>query len=63
MADVIRHTQQSMRGKQQPPYQLEVYHKDGSVRTLRVMEVPVSDADGQVMAVEGIAQDITGIQS
>ena len=63
MADVIRHTQQSVRGKQQPPYRLEIYHKDGRVRIMKVVEVPVSDANGEVIAVEGIAQDITGMES
>ena len=62
MADVVRHTQQSIRGKQQPPYQIEIYHKDGSIRTLKVVEVPVSDTDGKVIAVEGIAQDITSLE-
>ena len=62
MADVVRHTQQSIRGKQQPPYRIEIYHKDGSIRTLKVVEVPVSDTDGKVIAVEGIAQDITSLE-
>ena len=56
---VIRHTDLSIEGVKQPPYELEIYHKDGSVRTLKVQEVPVFDKDHKVIAVEGIAEDIT----
>lgn len=62
LADVVRHTQQTVRGKQQPSFRVEIFHKDGSVRQLDVMEVPVSNADGEVIAVEGIAHDMTGKQ-
>ncbi len=62
LADVVRHTQQTVRGKQQPSFRVEIFHKDGSVRKLEVTEVPVSNADGEVIAVEGIAHDITGKQ-
>lgn len=55
---VIRHTRQSIRGVPQPPYEVEVYHKDGSIRTLEVLEIPVRHK-GRVVAVEGIAKDIT----
>lgn len=61
MAAVVRHNQQAIRGHQQNPYQYQIFHKDGSVRTLKVVETPVTGADGKVIAVEGIAHDITGI--
>ena len=60
LADVVRHTQQTLRGKHQPSFRVEIFHRDGSVRKLEVTEVTVSDANGEVIAVEGIAHDITG---
>ncbi len=56
---VYRHTNLSIQGIRQPPYEVNVWHKDGSSRWLEVQEVPVRDAQGQVIAVEGVAQDIT----
>ncbi len=47
------------KGIKQPPYEVEIYHKNGLVKTLKVQEVPVFDEKGQVVAVEGIAEDIT----
>jgi PAS domain S-box-containing protein len=57
--EVIQHTDLSIKGIKQPPYNVEIYHKNGSIRTLRVQEVPVFDSKGNVIAVEGIAEDIT----
>lgn len=51
-------TRQSMLGHRQPHYEVEVFHKDGTVRTLEVLEAPVLGR-GRVVAVEGIARDIT----
>ena len=56
---VEKQTELSIKGIKQPPYELEIYHKDGSTRTLIVQEVPVFDNDHKVIAVEGIAEDIT----
>jgi PAS domain S-box-containing protein len=56
---VRRHTELSIQGIRQPPYEVHVRHKDGSTRWLEVQEVPVFDAQGKVIAVEGVAQDIT----
>jgi len=56
---VYRHTDLSIQGIRQPPYEVNVWHKDGSSRWLEVQEVPVLDAGGKVIAVEGVAQDIT----
>ena len=56
---VIKHTELSIKGIKQPPYELEIYHKGGSIRTLLIQEVPVFDMDHKVIAVEGIAEDIT----
>ncbi len=57
---VSRYTDLSIKGIKQPPYEVEIYHKDGSKRTLKVQEVPVFDNNHKVIAVEGIAEDITG---
>jgi signal transduction histidine kinase len=57
--EVIKHTELSISGIKQPPYDVELYHKDGSIRTLKVQEVPVFDNNHNVIAVEGIAEDIT----
>ena len=54
-----RHTELTLQGIHQPPYEVNVWHKDGSTRWLEVQEVPVLDAGGKVVAVEGVAQDIT----
>ena len=55
----LKHTNLSIEGIKQPSYELEIYHKDGSMRTLKVQEVPVYDKSSKVIAVEGIAEDIT----
>jgi PAS domain S-box-containing protein len=57
--EVERRTLLSLEGQQQPSYEVEIYHKDGRIHTLEVAEFPVFDADGSVVGVEGIAQDIT----
>jgi PAS domain S-box-containing protein len=56
---VHRHTELTLQGIPQPPYEINIWHKDGSSRWLEVQEVPVFDAEGRVIAVEGVAQDIT----
>jgi PAS domain S-box-containing protein len=56
---VRRHTELALQGIRQPPYEVNTWHKDGSTRWLEVQEVPVFDAEGRVIAVEGVAQDIT----
>jgi PAS domain S-box-containing protein len=58
-AEVVRRTELSIAGKQQHPYEIEIFHNDGSVHWLEVSEVPAFDATGKVIAVEGIAHDIT----
>ncbi len=57
--ETIRRTTLSIQGQQQPPYEVEIFHKDGRRRWLEVSEVPVAGQDGTVVAVEGIAHDIT----
>ena len=57
--EVEKYTQLAIRGDKQPPYELEIYHKDGMPYWLEVSEFPVFGESGQVIAVEGIAHDIT----
>jgi two-component system cell cycle sensor histidine kinase/response regulator CckA len=56
---VVGHTELSIKGIKQPPYEVEIYHKDGTIRLLHVQEVPVFNNNRKVIAVEGIAKDIT----
>ncbi|MEW6052534.1 MAG: PAS domain S-box protein [Nitrospirota bacterium] len=48
-----------LQGQRQPPFEIEIFHKDGSRQWLEVTAVPVRDTKEQVIAVEGIAQIIT----
>ncbi|HNW43410.1 MAG TPA: PAS domain S-box protein [Elusimicrobiales bacterium] len=57
--NVVKHTELSIRGIQQPPYEVELYHKDGSVRLLEVTETPLRGPDGKVIGVDGLAHDIS----
>ncbi|MFP4580304.1 MAG: PAS domain S-box protein [Candidatus Sumerlaeia bacterium] len=49
----------TIRGVHAPPFELEVFHKDGSFHWLEVREIPVRDGSGEKIAIEGIAHDIT----
>ncbi len=53
------YTELSIRGEKQSSYQIEVFHKNGETRFLEVTESPVFDENHIVVAVEGIARDIT----
>ena len=57
--DVIEHTNLSIQGVKQPPYPVEIYHKDGSIRWIEVAESPLFNESGTVIGVQGIANDIT----
>jgi PAS domain S-box-containing protein len=57
--EVIKHTDLSITGQVQPAYEVEIYHKDGSRQWLEVTEAPIFDENGKVIAVEGIAHNIT----
>lgn len=56
--EVRRRTALSLKGVRQPPYEVQTRHKNGSIRTLEVLEIPVK-VRGRVVAVEGIARDVT----
>ncbi len=57
--EVARRTELSLQGIQQPVYEVEVRHQDGSPRRLEVLEVPLFSDDGTALGVYGIAHDIT----
>ncbi len=46
-------------GERRPAYDLEMRHRDGHLRRLRVGAYPIFDGDQALIAVQGIAQDIT----
>lgn len=52
-------TQLSCQGIKQPPYEMEIYHKSGTIRRFITIETPIFNDDGRVVAVEGTARDIT----
>jgi two-component system, cell cycle sensor histidine kinase and response regulator CckA len=54
-----RQTELSLKGVCQPPYEVQIRHKNGAIHWLDIAETPVLDDTGQVIAVEGIAHDIT----
>ncbi|MES9960143.1 MAG: response regulator [Sedimenticola sp.] len=58
--DAEKYTQLALQGIRQPAYEIQLYHKDGTIRWLDVSEVPVFDREGKVVSVEGIAHDVTG---
>ncbi len=57
--EVNAKTQKAIMGIKQPPYLAEIFHKDGSKRLIEVSETPVFDKNGNVIAIEGIAHDVT----
>jgi PAS domain S-box-containing protein len=54
-------TQLSIMGIPQKPYEVEIFHKNGTIHRLLVSEIPVFDDHGKVIAVEGIAKDISAL--
>ncbi len=60
--EVEKFTQLSIKGIYQRPYKVEIFHKNGNIHQLLVSEIPVYDEHGKVIAVEGIAKDITEIE-
>jgi PAS domain S-box-containing protein len=56
----IKHyTDLSIQSKQQSTYEIEIFHQNRSVHRLEVVAVPVVNNQGEVIAIEGIAHDIT----
>lgn len=57
--EVTRKSEESIKGIKQDPYLVEILHKSGDLRWLEVTEVPIFNENGTVVAIEGIAHDIT----
>ena len=57
--DAARCTKLACQGVRQPPYEMEIYHKSGALRRFMTIETPILDEQGNVVAVEGTARDIT----
>jgi PAS domain S-box-containing protein len=51
-------TEKALNGEKQKPYRLEIYHKNGEKIWLEVIESPIF-SNGEVVAVEGIAHNVT----
>jgi len=57
--NAVRKRSLSITGTQQAPYDIEILHKSGAVHRLELTESPVRDKQGNVIAVDGIAHDVT----
>lgn len=57
--DVDKRTAAALRGESQKPYIVEMQHKEGALVCLEVVEHPVVDDEQNIIAIEGIAHDIT----
>jgi PAS domain S-box-containing protein len=56
--EVYKHTALTIQGKRQPPYEVEIRHRNGNIVNLEIMEAPIFSGSN-VIAVEGIAHDIS----
>ncbi|RLA69905.1 MAG: hypothetical protein DRG09_04615 [Epsilonproteobacteria bacterium] len=56
---VEEYSNKALMGINPPPYELSIFHKNGSVLYLEVTEHPVFNDKGEIEAVECIARDIT----
>ena len=57
--EVPEKNRRSTQGILQPPYEVELRHKNGSTVRFEVFDNPVRGPSGEVIAVEGIAHDVT----
>jgi len=48
-----------IQGKEQAPYDVEMIHRNGSLRWLEIKEIPIFDNMNNISHIEGIAHDIT----
>lgn len=49
----------SQQGIAQPAFEIELLHRDGEPRWLSVKESPILDEHGKIIAIDGIAHDLT----
>lgn len=55
-------TEAALQGEKLPSYELEIFHKDGSRRWLDISEFPVTNEQGEVVSIEGVAHDVTRLK-
>lgn len=48
----------SVKGIKQPPYEIEMYHKNGATRTLQMQEAPVFDSSKNVISIEALPETL-----
>ncbi len=58
-SEALRVSLESLKGNIQAPFMNELFHRDGSTRIFNNTELPIYDENGEIIGVEGIAQDIT----
>lgn len=46
-------------GLRQSSYEAEIQRRDGAIRRLEITEIPLRDERGDVVAIEGVAKDVT----
>jgi PAS domain S-box-containing protein len=56
---VLEQAERILKGQETPPLEHRIIHKDGSVRWIRNTTVPRKDAQGQLVAYDGLVYDIT----
>lgn len=52
-------TRAALAGFRQPPFEIEMRHRCGALRRLRISQYPLLDDADQVTALQGIAEDVT----
>ena len=57
--EISTHIDLSFKGEKQPPFEVELFRKDGTNCILEITDLPVLNKQGRVRAVEGIARDVT----
>ncbi len=57
--EALRLNKLSRLGDVQAPYQVSIYHNDGTIRYLEITEVPVFNQDGKILFIDGIARDVS----
>jgi len=57
--DAQRFSKDALRGIKRPPFEMEIRDKLGDIHRLEMTEDPILDKNGKIIAVEGIAHDIT----
>jgi PAS domain S-box-containing protein len=56
---VISKFDNGLKGIVQHPFEIEIFHKNGRKKRLYITEQPILNKNGNIISVEGIAQDIT----